>query len=182
MSELHVRVADEDRDRTAQQLQHAFAEGRLTPAELDERLSLVFSGRTYGDLLAVVADLPAPRVAEETVHLETKNGHVKRSGDWDVPRHLRVTSKYGSVDLDFSEAVLSHPVVDVVFDLTYGSASVVLPPGASANVDAFANQWGSTSSDVPSRPRPGVPHIRISGESKYGALRVRYPRKRWFTH
>ncbi|MEZ7125852.1 DUF1707 domain-containing protein [Nonomuraea sp. AD125B] len=32
MSDLHMRVSDEDRERTAGRLQHAFVEGRLTRA------------------------------------------------------------------------------------------------------------------------------------------------------
>jgi hypothetical protein len=36
-------------------------EGRLLAEELEERLEAVFTARTYGELDAVVADLPAPR-------------------------------------------------------------------------------------------------------------------------
>ncbi|WP_246267790.1 DUF1707 SHOCT-like domain-containing protein [Nonomuraea typhae] len=181
MSELQMRVADVDRDRTAQQLQHAFTEGRLTRSELDERLSAALTARTYGDLLAVVSDLPGPAPQEETVHLDAANGHIRRSGDWEVPRRLRVTSKHGSVDLDFSQALVPHPVVDVEIDLKYGSACLTLPPGASANLDGFTSRWGSSGSDVAGRPQPGALHVRVSGSSKYGSLSVRYPRKRWFT-
>jgi hypothetical protein len=40
------------------QLRHATAEGRLTPQELEERLEALFAARTYGELDALVADLP----------------------------------------------------------------------------------------------------------------------------
>ncbi|MFC7593388.1 hypothetical protein ACFQYP_64060 [Nonomuraea antimicrobica] len=94
-----------------------------------------------------------------------------------------MSSKYGSVELDFSEAVITHPVVDVELDLAYGSAKIILPEGAVANVDGFHSDWGATkTSDVPSRPRPGALCLVISGRAKYGGLTVRYPRKRWFTH
>ncbi|MBF8185919.1 DUF1707 domain-containing protein [Nonomuraea sp. K274] len=178
-----MRVSDEDRERTTQQLQHAFSEGRLNPLELEDRLGTALAAKTYGDLLAVISDLPVEPRADEVLELGSKNGHVKRSGDWAVPRRLRVTSKYGSVDLDFSEAVTTHPVVEVELDLTYGSAKIVLPEGGVANVDGFQSDWGSSStSGVPSRPRPGALYVVISGRAKYGGLTVRYPRKRWFTH
>ena len=179
-----MRVSDEDRERTAGRLQLAFAEGRLTRAELEERLELAFTSKTYGDLLGVITDLPAePPPADDVVELESKNGHVRRSGDWAVPRRLRVASKYGSVELDRSEAVIAHPVVELELDLTYGSARIVMPEGGVVNVDAFHTEWGQTSvGDVPGRRRPGAPYVVVTGQAKYGGLRVRYPRRRWFTH
>jgi Flp pilus assembly protein TadB len=56
-----LRASDEDRERVADRLRHAAAEGRLLTEELEERLGAVFSSRTYGELDAVVHDLPAPR-------------------------------------------------------------------------------------------------------------------------
>ncbi|MFI9836418.1 DUF1707 domain-containing protein [Nonomuraea sp. NPDC051941] len=181
MSQLQMRVSDEDRERTAQQLQHAFAEGRLTQLELEDRLEIALTARTYGELLGLIEDLPTdqPQV-DDVVKLESKNGQIKRAGDWAVPRRLRVASKYGGVELDLSEAVITHPVVDIELDLAYGSAKIILPDGGVANVDAFRSDWGQVhTSDVPGRPRPGAVHVVISGSTKYGSLTVRYPRKRW---
>ncbi|SDM69112.1 protein of unknown function [Nonomuraea jiangxiensis] len=178
-----MRVSDEDRERTARRLQHAFAEGRLNQLELEDRLELALSAKTYGDLLGLISDLPQEQPpVSDVVELEAKNGHLKRSGDWAVPRRLRVTSKHGSVDLDLSEAVIDHQVVEIELNLTYGSARITLPEGGVANVDGFRSDWGHATSSVPSRPRPGAVHVVISGRSKYGGVTVRYPRKRWFTH
>lgn len=44
----------------AERLRHATAEGRLTPDELDERLEILYSSRTYGELDSLVDDLPVP--------------------------------------------------------------------------------------------------------------------------
>jgi hypothetical protein len=54
-----LRVADADRERTADVLRAAFVEGRLTQDELDTRLGLAYAARTYADLAAQTADLPA---------------------------------------------------------------------------------------------------------------------------
>jgi len=53
-----LKASDADREQVAERLRHATAEGRLLAEELEERLEAVFSARTYGDLDAVVADLP----------------------------------------------------------------------------------------------------------------------------
>jgi Domain of unknown function (DUF1707) len=54
------RTSDADRDRVAELLRDHFAAGRLTPEELDERLTATLSARTFGDLRRVLADLPEP--------------------------------------------------------------------------------------------------------------------------
>ncbi len=57
-----LRASDADRENVAERLRNATAEGRLLAEELEERLEAVFSARTYGELDAVVADLPGTPV------------------------------------------------------------------------------------------------------------------------
>ncbi len=54
-----MRAGTRDRDATAQTLQNAYAEGRLTSEEHDERLSKCYQAVTLADLAALTADLPA---------------------------------------------------------------------------------------------------------------------------
>jgi hypothetical protein len=54
-------ASDADREVVAERLRGAAGEGRLTPAELEERLEGAFSARTDAELEPLVADLPAPR-------------------------------------------------------------------------------------------------------------------------
>ena len=63
MSEL--LASDADRDRVAERLRTAAGEGRLTPAELEERLEGAFSARTDAELEPLVADLPTSRPVRE---------------------------------------------------------------------------------------------------------------------
>jgi Domain of unknown function (DUF1707) len=55
------RASDADRERTAAQLRRATDEGRLLAEEYDERLGQALSAHTYGELDAIVADLPCER-------------------------------------------------------------------------------------------------------------------------
>ena len=55
-----IRVSDADRDRVTARLRDHFAEGRLAPDELDERISAALNAKTFGDLRLVMADLPGP--------------------------------------------------------------------------------------------------------------------------
>ena len=48
-----------DRERAVGVLRAAYTEGRLTQDELDDRVARAYAARTYGDLWALIADLPA---------------------------------------------------------------------------------------------------------------------------
>jgi hypothetical protein len=55
-----LRIGDRERDRVTQALHDAFAQGRITREELDERLETTLTARTAGDLRTVLSDLVAP--------------------------------------------------------------------------------------------------------------------------
>lgn len=53
-----LRASDADREHTAERLRNAAADGRLLAEELERRLEIALCARTYGELSAVLADLP----------------------------------------------------------------------------------------------------------------------------
>ena len=57
---LRLRASDADRERVAGLLRDAYAEGRLSPVEHEERLAEVYRATTYGELVPVLHDLPVP--------------------------------------------------------------------------------------------------------------------------
>ncbi|MFC3990901.1 DUF1707 SHOCT-like domain-containing protein [Actinoplanes siamensis] len=66
-SSPHVRVSDADRESTVARLSAATAEGRLTIEEFSERSRQAYASRTWGELSAVLHDLPLPAVAYQQV-------------------------------------------------------------------------------------------------------------------
>ena len=65
MGGLEMRASDADRDTAAGLLNAAFAEGRLTAAEHDQRLEAAYAARTWQQLRQLTADLPGPAGAAE---------------------------------------------------------------------------------------------------------------------
>jgi Domain of unknown function (DUF4190)/Domain of unknown function (DUF1707) len=53
-----MRASDRDRDSTSSLLQVAYAEGRLTKDEYDDRTDRLLRSQTYGQLQTLTADLP----------------------------------------------------------------------------------------------------------------------------
>ena len=53
-----LRASDADRERVAERLRDAVAEGRLDMEEFEERLEATYTARTYGELAPITRDLP----------------------------------------------------------------------------------------------------------------------------
>jgi hypothetical protein len=60
-----LRASHADREQVINTLQAAFVQGRLTKIEFDQRVGQTFTSRTYADLAAVTADLPAGLIRAE---------------------------------------------------------------------------------------------------------------------
>jgi hypothetical protein len=66
MDREEMRAGDGDRQQVAERLKSALDEGRLDLHEYDERLQRTYSAKTYGDLQAVVTDLPGTIPAQQS--------------------------------------------------------------------------------------------------------------------
>jgi DUF1707 SHOCT-like domain len=55
-----IRASDRDRENVAEFLMEAYAVGRLSREEFDERATAAYSARTLGELLDLTDDLPLP--------------------------------------------------------------------------------------------------------------------------
>jgi hypothetical protein len=58
MASDHIRASDRDRDAVVGALRDAYAEGRLSLEEFQERTTAAYAGRTWGDLRELTTDLP----------------------------------------------------------------------------------------------------------------------------
>jgi hypothetical protein len=82
-----LRASDTDRDTTVDILCAAVGDGRLTLAELDERVGAALAARTCTQLAALIADLPGRRRMSPSQSLTPANGARVRSRD--VSERLR---------------------------------------------------------------------------------------------
>jgi hypothetical protein len=61
----HLRASHADREQATEQLKVAFVQGRLDKDEFDARVGQALTARTYTELAAVIADLPAAPTAAQ---------------------------------------------------------------------------------------------------------------------
>lgn len=73
-SHYSLRASDADRDAVVDRLRDAAGEGRLEPAELEQRVDGALRARTYGDLAELLADIPSDgRVLLRSTHWRTNS-------------------------------------------------------------------------------------------------------------
>lgn len=194
-----LRVSDAERDRIAEVLREAAGEGRLDLGELDERLTGVYAARTYADFGPLVADLPGGSAVAgsmggtalaytgsgacagltgEPLRLRAKGVPVSRAGVWTVPARVEASARFNVVTLDFREAELTAPVIEVWVDCSWGMGSLLLPEGATAEIDLDSSRIGTVSANVDSVRRAGAPHFVVTGKCDGGTLIVRHKRLR----
>jgi uncharacterized protein DUF1707 len=177
-------MSDADRERVVARLQTAVSEGRITLSEFQERVDGVLRARRYGEVEPYLDGLPSrpgpafPGAVQPVAELRTVAASLKRKGAWSVPQRLLVYSKAGSVKLDFTEAAIGSPVVEVVLDIYAASTTLVLPADATADVDQVQLVAGSLKADTVARQHQstGGVHFVVTGTSRAGSVKVRHKR------
>src|SRR5215469_11857754 len=129
----HLRASHQDRDRVAEALRIAAGDGRLTAEELDERLEKALTARTHGELKALSKDLsaapgllvdPAAAKPKDVIRIYRTSGWAKKEGRWLVPQRIEVRVGSGHVKLDFTDAVITQPLLRI--DARVGSGGLKL--------------------------------------------------------
>jgi hypothetical protein len=182
-----LRASHEDRDLVVERLRVAAGDGRLTAEELDERLDVALTARTYRELEVLLADLPAagPVLAggaaavspKDVSRIVVDSASTKRDGPWVVPRRMEIQSRSGSVVLDFTSAVIALPTLEIEASVRSGSVTLVVPPDVLVDVDDVAVSSGSVRNGA---PLGSTTHVRllvhVTGKVHSGSITVRPPR------
>jgi len=182
-----LRASHEDRDRVVELLRVAAGDGRLTAEELDERLEKALNARTYGELAALSRDLPtgpallAGAVAgkpKEMIRIDCRSGSAKRDGRWLVPLRIEARVTSGHITLDFTEAVITQPSLQIDASVRSGSLKLVIKPGIVVDADDVAVGSGRVKVRAPWGPdAPVFLRIQVSGRVGSGRLKARPPRR-----
>ena len=79
-----IRASDRDRAVIESALGDAFAEGRLTRSEYDERTEAALASRTLGDLVPLVEDLPVAQAPQANIPQAAERAYVqaRRQAVW----------------------------------------------------------------------------------------------------
>ena len=188
MARSELRASHEDRDRVVEVLRVSAGDGRLTAEELDQRLELALTARTYGELAELVSDLPAPVASaaataptpKEVARIDCQSGHVRRVDRWVVPQRMEVKVKSGHVVLDFTQAVITQPSLQLAIDVRSGNVVLRTKPGIVVDADEVAIHSGRVRVRAPWGPDvPVLLRIEVTGKVGSGHF-LAGPRPRTF--
>jgi hypothetical protein len=178
-----LRASHEDRDQVVEQLRMAAGDGRLTAEELDQRLEVALTARTYGELTALTKDLPAgPGLAtaaepKDLVRIECGGSSARRDGRWVVPRRMEIRVASGSVLLDFTEAVITEPTLRIHAEVSSGMLTLITKPGIVVDTDDMSVRYGAVNVQQPEGPEaPVLLNIHVSGKVGSGVITAHPPR------
>ncbi|MEV1001389.1 DUF1707 domain-containing protein [Nonomuraea sp. NPDC050202] len=170
------RVSHDEREAVVERLNTAAAEGRIDLGELDTRLELALSAKTYADLAPLTADLP-PDVPVNQEPLVVKGGMngATRSGRWDVPGRITVYGGMGAVKLDFTQAECRLPEVRIEAQGQMGGITIIIPDGWAAETSRMDGGMGGFTDKTTPQRLPRTPLIRLTGSGGAGGVVIRHP-------
>jgi hypothetical protein len=184
-----MRAGDADRERVAHVLREAAGEGRLTLAELDERLDAVYAAKTYAELEPITRDLPAPGAAAPAARLSGadwrpvggapswKSGigvmsGFQRSGVWNVPRKFSALAFWGGGKIDLREARFDEGTVTIRALAIMGGFEIIVPDDITVHVKGLGIM-GGFDQRASGPGVPGSPTVVVKGLAFWGGVGVK---------
>jgi hypothetical protein len=186
----NLRASDADRERIANVLREAAGDGRLTMAELDERLDAVYAAKTYAELEPITHDLPAHGDAQLPVPAAASAdparfggqgssagavailGGFSRKGDWVVPRTFNAFMLMGGGEIDMREARFEDREVSIHIVAIMGGCEIIVPQDATVRVTGVGILGAFEHSDA-GPGSPDGPVITIDGVAIMGGVDVK---------
>ncbi|MFF2011129.1 DUF1707 domain-containing protein [Streptomyces sp. NPDC058195] len=198
-----MRASDAERERVAETLREAVAEGRLEMAEFEQRLEATYTARTHGELEPLVRDLPAPGAAVAPVGAPVARtgsqkrwterigrpatssgafafwGGFGRRGNWTVGRKFTAFAMWGGGEIDLREANFEDREVVIRCITIMGGIQVTVPPELNVEVRGIGvmGGFGERAKDE-GIPSPDAPRVRITGFALMGGVGVEHKRSK----
>jgi hypothetical protein len=185
-----MRAADTDRDRTAEVLRRAAAEGRITFEELDERIGQAYAAKTFADLEALTRDLPGAGVrapVPATPHYQPPEvpagtpapsfsvaimSGAQRAGPWLVPPSYTAVAIMGGVELDLRHARFTAAEVTIRAFCLMGGVSITVPEDMDVDVSGIGFM-GGFDHRASGPGASGAPRLRVVGFAMMGGVEVK---------
>lgn len=190
-----LRASDADRDRVAERLRDAVAEGRLDMEEFEERLEAAYKSRTYAELEPLTRDLPAAEgpaaqpvpvagsaaapwagriggAGTSTLAVAVMSG-FQRKGRWTVPARFDAVAFWGGGELDLREADFAEREVVINCVAIMGGIEITVPPGVELDVRGFGFMGAFDQRHSPGPSRPGAPRVVVTGFAFWGGVEIK---------
>jgi hypothetical protein len=185
-----LRASDADRDRIADILRDALAEGRLTAEEHAERIDSVYRAKTVGELEPLVADLPAPgagasrgpapasyaagdpNAAVTAESLVAVFSSSTRKGRWRVGSSTKAFALFGNIEIDLTEALFEQRLTVIDATSIFGNVEVTVPENISLHGNG-TGVFGNFEVETLEAENPEAPVVVVNGYSVFGNIEAK---------
>lgn len=169
-----LRASDEDRFAVSERLRDATASGRITLAELDDRLDRAWAAKTRGDLTPLTDDLPSESTADPGPPLLVRRrlSALRREGYWEPPAQIDVHASMASIRLDLTQAKVSWPVIAIDVHGWCSDLHVIVPTGARVDLSGLTTPLGRCEVRGAEPTDDGL-LVRITGRMTLGSVKAR---------
>ncbi|CCK29774.1 hypothetical protein BN159_5395 [Streptomyces davaonensis JCM 4913] len=188
-----LRASDADRERVAEILREALAEGRLDMEEFGERLDATYQAKTYGELTPITRDLPVAAATVNLVKGPEPDGSwpsritggegsstlgiavlsgFERKGRWTVPRRFNCFAFWGGGEIDLRDANFADREVVINCVAIMGGVNVIVPPGVEVATRGIGIMGGFDQREDGVPGDPGAPRVVITGFAFWGGVGV----------
>ncbi|MGV8907719.1 MAG: DUF1707 SHOCT-like domain-containing protein [Propionicimonas sp.] len=184
-------AADADRDHVVTLLNAAYAEGRVTVAERDQRIAAARTAETFDDLVPLTRDLVGPAGTRPPVSYDEANASgsadqivaifagASRKHAWRVRKHTSILTVFGGTDLDLTQATFESRDVEITVFCLFGGIDLTVPPGTDVDNQVMA-VLGSSDVGKLAPPDPSAPRITVKGFVGFGGVDIKNPKVRKF--
>ena len=196
-----LRASDADRERVAEVLRDALAEGRLDMEEFEQRLEAVYQARTYGQLAPITQDLPSAGAATppavSLIKEPVRSGRwadrivggegtgsdssswavavmsgFQRKGRWTAPKRFNCFAFWGGGEIDLREANFADHEIEINCVAIMGGVNVIVPPGVEVVVRGIGIMGGFDHREEGVPAEPGAPRVIVTGFAFWGGVGV----------
>jgi Domain of unknown function (DUF1707) len=173
-----IRASDAERETIVSRLSEHAAAGRLTLAELEERIGLAYTSTTRADLTKLLADLPKgvatppPSRRKATEWVVSVMSGAEKVGRWRVGGRLTTLALMGGNDIDLRDAEIDADDVTIVAVAVMGGIDIYVPDTVELEMGGFAFMGGNGERGSTRAPRPGGPRIKVLAYSLMGGIDV----------
>lgn len=175
-----VRASDDERHRVVELLGEHAAAGRITLAELEERVGRAYATTNRDELAELTRDLPAatdqtepavPRRKASRWLVAIMGGSTRRNMRR-LSGHLNIVSVMGGDDLDLREVEIEGGELVVNAVSVMGGPTIYVPDTVDVELSGPAIMGGNDERGSTRRPRPGAPVVRVRSFALMGGVDV----------
>ena len=190
-----LRASDADRERVAEALREAYAEGRLTVDEHSDRVDAVYAAKTLGELVPLTKDLPSHAASHDAAYRaaataassaqqsalpsrsEPENlvavfGAAERKGRFRAGRVLNALAVFGGVEIDLTEAVFDAPELVINCRAVFGGVEIRVPEEVTLR-GGGAGIFGGFDVRQQEGTDPHGPVVTIKGTAVFGGVEAK---------